>query len=179
MQTHNKLTHNPTRLIAILFILLALALAACNGAANDTGVEPAAGEEMEGSEHEEEMEDEHEGDMEGMEHDEDMDHEHEEMERIDNAGATIQILSPADGSQFSGDADVVVEVEVANFTLGEEGNHWHIYIDGASWGMVTGQATSQVLRGIDSGEHELAVYLAGGDHIELAEGDAIMITIAE
>ncbi len=170
MQTDNKLTCVPTRLVAILFILLALALAACSGAANNTGVEPAAGEEMDNME-----------EMEGSEHDEDADHdhEHEETERVDNAGATIQILSPADGRRFGSDEDVVVEVEVTNFALGEEGNHWHVYIDGVSWGMVTGQTTTQVLRGIDPGEHELAVYMAGGDHIDLAEGDAITITIGE
>lgn len=180
MLTQTKLTRIPILLLVILIFLLSFTLAACNAAANNSGVEPAASNGTENTEDIEDMDHEHEDDAD-HEHEDDADHEHEHenMERIDNAGAVIRITSPADGSTFGSDEDVIVEIEVENFTLGEDGSHWHIYIDGASWGMVSGQATSQVLRGVDPGEHELAVYLAGGDHIELADGDAITITIEE
>lgn len=111
------------------------------------------------------------------EHMEEGEHEHTEVERIPNEGATIHILVPDDGSSFAEGEDIVVEVEVENFALGEDGNHWHIYIDGTSWGMVTGGDTDQALRGVEPGERLIETYLAGGDHIELEDGDAIMVVV--
>ena len=118
--------------------------------------------------------------MEEMEHEEEGEHEegeHADDERIPNGGATIHILSPADGSTFAEGEEIVVEVEVEDFALGEDGKHWHVYIDGASWGMVTGGDTDQALRGVEPGEHLIETYLAGGDHIELKDGASITIVV--
>ncbi|MFZ0545766.1 MAG: hypothetical protein WAM60_10035 [Candidatus Promineifilaceae bacterium] len=126
------------------------------------------------------------GEGEDMEHDantnmddgeSDMEHEHS-GERIPNpGGAAISIISPDDGATFAQGDEVVVEVQVDNFDLGADGSHWHVYVDGTSWGMITGGNTSESLRGIEPGDHEIAVYLAGGDHIEFEQGDSIMITV--
>ncbi len=66
-----------------------------------------------------------------------------------------------------------------NFELDMETNHWHIYVDGTSWGMVIGEDTSQVLQGLEPGEHRVEVYLSIDMHRELIEGDAITINISE
>lgn len=108
---------------------------------------------------------------------EEIEHEHDE-ERIPNPdGAAVSILSPADGATFAEGDEVIVEVQVDNFALGENDNHWHVYVDGTSWGMVTGGNTSQSLRGLEAGEHIVEVYIAGGDHIEFQDGDSITITV--
>lgn len=119
-----------------------------------------------------------------MDHAESDEHEHEDGEeqpaaedRIPNNGASIHILAPADGAAFATGEEIVVEVEVNSFELGVDGSHWHVYVDGTSWGMVTGGDTDQALRGLESGEHQIEVYLAGGDHLELEEGDTITITV--
>ena len=101
----------------------------------------------------------------------------EDGERIPNDGATIHILSPADDSTFSEGDEIPIAVEVTDFLLDDEGSHWHVYIDGTSWGMVLGGRTEEALRGVESGQHKIEVYLAGGDHIELADGDSITITV--
>jgi hypothetical protein len=148
-------------LLALSFALIfVLTLAACGDGvqATDTG-----GENGDMEEHAEEGEHE--------------DAEHSSDERIPNDGAAIRILSPADGATFAEGEDILVEVEVEGFILGEEGSHWHIYIDGSSWGMVVGNDTDQALSGIAPGEHLLEVYLAGGDHIELMDGDSIHIVV--
>ena len=112
------------------------------------------------------------------EHGEHGEHEHDSDERIANPeGASITILTPADGAIFAEGDEVLVEVEVENFVLGQDGNHWHVYVDGSSWGMVMGENTSEALRGLEPGTHEIATYIAGGDHIEFEDGDSITITV--
>jgi hypothetical protein len=118
--------------------------------------------------------------MDGEHSPEEMNHlemDHEEKNRVPNEAASIHVLSPNEGATFSEGDEVRVEVEVDQFALGEDGNHWHVYVDGVSWGMVTGGRTNEVLRGLEPGEREIEVYLAGGDHIELEEGDSINISI--
>ena len=132
--------------------------------------------------------------MEHMDEGEEMDHEDGEMEmeegehahdeeaevvRVPNDGAVISIQSPSDGSSFALNEGIQVEIAVANFALGEDNNHWHVYVDGVSWGMITGEDTSHVLQGIEAGEHLVEVYLAVGTHEELENGDSINIIVVE
>lgn len=113
-----------------------------------------------------------------VDEEEDHDHntDHPDIMRVPNEGAVIRLLAPLDGTTFKAGEEVVVKIEVENFTLGD-GNHWHVYVDGSSWGMVMGQNTEQVLRGLDRGQHEIAVYLSVSNHDELAEGDTVTITV--
>jgi len=96
--------------------------------------------------------------------------------QIPNDGAVVRIVSPADGETITGN-EVEVKIETEGFTLGEEGRHWHVYLDGSEAAMVTGTDTSQVLRGLTPGEHEIRVTLANGEHQELEDGATIHITI--
>ncbi len=163
----------------MVMLLLAAFLAACGG---NAGSEPAASDDSES------MEEMDHDDMENMDHDDDddmeeMDHDHEAMDdevnRIPNEGAVIHITSPASGDTFNAGDQVLVEVEVENFDLGSGENHWHVYIDGSSWGMVMGGNTDQPLAGLEPGEHEIAVYLSIDTHEEMEDGDSILITIDE
>ena len=174
------------RFWTILLLLIAgMLLAACSSAG---GTEPAADDENMESMDDEEMEDmEHDDEMEGMEHDDDMehegddDHEHgDDVERIPNeGGATITILSPEDGATFSTLDQIIVDVEVENFELGVDGSHWHVYVDGTSFGMVMGGNTDQPLPGLESGEHEISVFLAIGTHEEYQDGDSVTVVVEE
>ncbi len=162
----------PTRMI-VLSLLMALALvafAACGSTESSSDTEQGAPQSND--EHEDEAEHEEDGEHEeGDEHD-------DGAETVPNNGAIIHILSPADGATFAEGEEVVVEVEVENFDLAD-GAHWHIYVDGGSWGMVMDGHTDQALRGLEVGEHEIEVFLAGADHIQLEEGDSIHITVTE
>lgn len=100
-------------------------------------------------------------------------------DRIPNNGAVVRIISPTAGETFAYGDQVVVEIETENFPLGEDGNHWHLYVNGDSWGMVMGANNSDVLRGLAPGEHEISVYLSIATHEDLAEGDAVMITVTD
>ncbi len=160
--------NNAKRLLTILLLLFASILAACGG---NAGSEPAA------DDHDmEEMDDDH--DMEEMGDDHEHDDDAAHPDRIANEGAAVRIISPETMSTFSSTDQILVEIETENFELGE-GNHWHVYIDGASWGMVMGNNTDQPLTNLEPGEHEIAVYLSIDSHEELEEGDAIMVTITE
>jgi len=152
---------------AFLFLFILLFAVACTPS-NDEGNTSNEEQTNEEIEHDEEAEhsDEH-------EHDEDQTHE-----RVPNNGSAIHILSPADGATFNTGDEVTVAIEVENFTLGE-GNHWHIYVDGSSWGMVTGVNTDDTLRGLEPGEHEISVYLSIDTHEELEDGDAVTIVVEE
>ncbi len=152
------------RFLNHVLIGLAIIMALGFASACASSAEEADAEEVE---HEEETheEDEHE------------DSDHEEGSRIPNDGGTIHIVDPVNGSAFSVDDDIVVEVEVLGFDLSLEGNHWHVYVDGTSYGTVTGGDTDKVLRGLEPGELLVEVYIAGGDHIEFEDGDKITITV--
>ena len=45
--------------------------------------------------------------------------------------------------------------------------------------MVMGGDLDHVVRGLEPGMHEVAVYIANGAHEEYEDGDSIMITINE
>ena len=122
----------------------------------------------EGGEHESEDADDHEGS-----------HDDNNPETIPNDGAVIRITSPADGTAFKAGDEVLVEVETENFVLGEDDNHWHVYIDDSSWGMVMGGNHDQVLRGLEPGEHEIGVFMSIGTHEQMEDGDSIKIVIEE
>lgn len=161
------------KLILFVVLLFTFVLAGCGSAAatetlSEDMEEMELGDEMEHEDGEMEME---EG---GHDHDEGAD-----VARIPNDGGVISIQSPADGASFAANESVPVEVAVANFALGNEGSHWHVYVDGVSWGMIVGGDTSHVLQGIEPGEHLVEVYLALGTHEELEEGDTITITVTE
>ena len=48
--------------------------------------------------------------------------------RIDGGDASITLLTPAAGTVYDRAEEILIEVEVTGFALGEEGNHWHIYV---------------------------------------------------
>lgn len=157
----SKKMHNKNLLFSLFLLFSLLLFAACSADSTTNSNTEEGDPTMEEGEH----------DMEEGEH------EHSD-ERIANPeGAAISLLSPADGATYAEGDEVIVEVQVDNFALGEDGNHWHVYINGTSWGMVTGGNTSQSLRGLEPGEHVIDVYIAGGDHIEFEEGDSIHIAV--
>jgi hypothetical protein len=116
-------------------------------------------------------------DMSGTDTGMDMDHQDSE-ETIPNDGAVVRIVSPADGATVSG-GDLEVKIEVENFPLGEDGRHWHVYIDGDEVAMVEGKDTSYALHGIAPGEHELKVNLANGQHQNLEDGATLHFTVSQ
>jgi hypothetical protein len=89
------------------------------------------------------------------------------------------LISPADSTSVKADDEFTVEVEVEEFALGEEGNHWHIFVDDSSYVMVMGASTQWTVRGLEPGEHEISVYLSNGAHEQLEEGDSISIMVEE
>lgn len=142
-------------LVTVIFLLAAFSLAACQPAATEAPAEEHT-----------------------MEHD----HEHDsgsDTARVPNNGAVVRLVSPADGSTFKPGEDIVVEIEVENFDLNAEGNHWHFYVDGSVFTMVEQGATKTVVHGLEAGEHEFSVYLGLPSHEELEEGAIAMITIEE
>jgi hypothetical protein len=117
-----------------------------------------------------------------MEHDEDMegmDHDEGGEATIPNDGATIRLLSPADHTTVKASDEFLVEVEVENFPLGEEGNHWHIEVDGDVYQMIMGGNTEWSVRGLEPGEHDISVHLSNGTHQQLEDGDSITLIVEE
>ena len=113
------------------------------------------------------------------EHVEDGEHTDDGYMRIPNDGAVIEIVLPAEGAEFASGEDIVVEISIENFTLNQDGTHWHVYVDRVSYGMVVGETTTQVLRNLEPGTHTITAYLANGDHEEMEDGGEVTITIIE
>jgi hypothetical protein len=173
MEQKVKIKFNNKLILLLLFFLTSAIFTACTTASPDEAAEEEMGE-MEGMEHDDEMEHDEE-----MGHEDEDDHDHS-AERIPNeGGAAIFIISPEDGATFPHGEQIIVEVGFENFSLSETGNHWHVYVDGESWGMVMGGNTEQPLTGVDPGEHEIAVYISIESHEEYEDGDVIHIVVEE
>lgn len=159
--------NNLTRFWLLLGLLITtLFFVACSSSG---GTEPVADDET----------------MENMDEMEEMDHEDgddhaEAPNRVPNeGGAAITITSPEKGAIFGTLDQVLVEVDVESFALGEDGNHWHVYVDGVSFGMVMGGNTDQALPGLEPGEHEVSVFLSIDTHEEYEDGDSVIIVVEE
>ncbi|MCB9419932.1 MAG: hypothetical protein H6667_09015 [Ardenticatenaceae bacterium] len=115
-------------------------------------------------------------DVSGMDMTGDADHADDEA-FVPNNGAVVHITAPADGAIFKSSDSILVTIETTNFTIGENGNHWHIYLDGNPI-MVMGGNTF-VLQNLSAGGHDIAVYLSNGQHENLEDGDKVSITVEE
>lgn len=147
--------------LSLVLVLVMASVAAC---ASSSGSDATTDQETE-----------HEESEDGGEHE-----AGEEPERIPNQdGAVIRITSPADGATFKTNEDIVVEVETENFTLGEEGRHWELFVGGASYASVGNGNPDEVLRGLEAGEYEISAFMSLGEHEQFQDGDAITITIEE
>jgi hypothetical protein len=116
-----------------------------------------------------------EGTPEGAHHDEgtpEADHDH--GERIDANGALVKIIAPKDGEVLDRD-NVIVRVETTNWPLGEEGHHWHLYVNGQEQGMSQGNAPALQARDLQPGGNLIEVTLSNELHQELDATDKIMI----
>ena len=153
--------------VFILILIALLVLAACTASNSETPNEDDnTAQEMDMSEEEH------------ADHTDHEEHDEGETERVPNDGAIVRIVSPEDGATLSAQ-DLVVEIATENFDLGDEDKHWHVYVDGTSWGMIMGSDVSYVLNGVEPGEHHIAVYLSVGTHEELEDGASIMVTVEE
>jgi len=106
-----------------------------------------------------------------------MDHGAEGRKFVPNDGAEVHIMSPKNEAVFNHQDGVPVIIATTNFTIGEDGRHWHIYVDGDPI-MVMG-GTTFVLQDLAPGAHEIEVFLSLGTHEDLQQGDKVSITVAE
>ncbi|MCL4301474.1 MAG: FixH family protein [Anaerolineae bacterium] len=97
---------------------------------------------------------------------------------IPNQGAVVRIVSPQDGAMIEPGQEVKVEIETDNFGLGQNGNHWHVLVDGQSPRMIMGAMTETMLPDLEPGRHEISIRLSNGKHEELLEGAAVVVTVA-
>ena len=95
---------------------------------------------------------------------------------LDANGATVKILSPANGATLH-DTSVLVKVQTTNLPLGTNGAHFHLYVDGKVQGMSEGSSNSLMAHDLTPGDHELQVVLANGLHQELNAPDQIKINV--
>jgi len=97
-------------------------------------------------------------------------------ERIDADGARVKIVSPANGDTIAGDS-VMVKVETTKLTLGTDGVHFHLNVDGQEQGMSQGNSPSLLAHDLTPGEHTLEVVLANGLHQELDASHMIKVNV--
>ena len=102
----------------------------------------------------------------------------DEVIRFPNEGAVVRIVAPTEGQIFSEGDDILVKIETENFELGlDGGNHWHVYVDGITFGMIMGGDYNHVLRNIEPGEHVISVFLSPDSHQELEDGAMVPIVV--
>jgi hypothetical protein len=167
-----------TTISVLLILLAALLLVAC-GPGGETAVDHHEPAHTEVEEHDRDHDHDDDHDSHSDSHGASHDHDHDHGPRIPNNSAVVRITAPADGETFARDEQIILEIETENFAPGEDGNHWHIYVNDESWGKVGGANYSEVLRGLPPGAHEISVYLSIATHEELEDGDTVTITITD
>lgn len=113
----------------------------------------------------------------GDHHDEgtpEADHGHDHGERIDANGAAVKITAPQDGEVLD-QPTVIVRVETTNWPLGEEGHHWHVYVNGKEQGMSQGNSPALQARDLQPGENVIEAVLSNELHQELNATDTITV----
>ena len=100
--------------------------------------------------------------------------EHDHGARIPANGAAVKIIAPKDSDVLERD-NVIVRVETTNWPLGEEGYHWHLYVNGKEQGMSQGNATALQARDLRPGENVIEATLSNELHQELDAIDRITI----
>jgi hypothetical protein len=73
---------------------------------------------------------------------------------------------------------VIVRVETTNWPLGEEGHHWHLYVNGKEQGMSQGNSPALQARDMQPGENVVEATLSNELHQELDAIDKITIHYA-
>ena len=119
----------------------------------------------------------HAEDMAGMDMEGDNVHDDAVRQFAPNDGAEIHISAPANKAGFKSSDKVLITIETTGFTIGEDGNHWHIYLDGSPI-MVMGGNT-YVLQNLSAGHHDIEVHLSNGQHQDLKQGDKVTIIVEE
>ncbi len=99
---------------------------------------------------------------------------HDHGDRIDANGAAVKIVSPAPNAVLDRDS-VIVRVETTNWPLGEEGRHWHLYVNGKEQGMSQGNSPALQARDLQPGENTFEVTLSNELHQELDATDKITV----
>ena len=100
--------------------------------------------------------------------------EHDHGDRIDANGASVKIIAPAHNTVLDRDT-IIVRVETTNWPLGEEGHHWHLYVNGKEQGMSQGNAPALQARDLQPGDNVIEVTLSNELHQELNTTDMITV----
>ncbi len=101
-------------------------------------------------------------------------HHHAQGNRLDAGDALVKIISPEDGAVLKDNA-VIVRVETLNWPLGEQGRHWHLYVNGAEQGMSQGNSPVLQARDLRPGENTFEVVLSNELHQELNATATIVV----
>jgi len=88
---------------------------------------------------------------------------------------SIHIVEPANGGTVYG-RQVAVTVDVQNFEINQNGQHWHVWVDGQLQMMVYGPTA---LLNVAPGSHELCAILGDVNHLDIGAPAGIIITVAD
>jgi hypothetical protein len=87
----------------------------------------------------------------------------------------IRIVEPGEGEVVYGE-QLAVTVETENFEINEEGNHWHIWVDGQLQIMLYGPTA---VINVAPGTHEVCAIMADGNHLDQGMPAGIRLTVAQ
>lgn len=89
-------------------------------------------------------------------------------------GASIKILSPADGAHLKAGVEYPITYEVKT---GKGGDHFHVYVDEKS-GPSTYEAKGvDTIPGLTPGEHIISIRIVGKDHVPIGPKKSIRVIV--
>jgi len=87
----------------------------------------------------------------------------------------IRIIAPGEGEVVYGE-QLAITVETENFEINEDGNHWHIWVDGQLIVMLYGPTA---VINVAPGTHEICAIMSDGNHVDRGVPAGIRLTVAQ
>ena len=90
----------------------------------------------------------------------------------------ISLVAPVDGAKVHGsELEVTVKFDGLDEHAGDEGIHWHLYLDDQTLAMIPLDQPAVTVTGLANGNHTLKASLADADHADMGEPATAAITI--
>lgn len=90
------------------------------------------------------------------------------------AGATIDIISPVDGARLDSKAENKMDYSI---TLGEEGGHIHVYVDGEEIAVLRQMKGSYTFEPLAKGKRDICIKIVNRNHTPSGVERCIKVTV--
>lgn len=90
------------------------------------------------------------------------------------AGSSIDIISPVDGAKLNSKAQNKMDY---NITLGSDGNHIHVYVDGKQVALLRQMKGSYTFDSLAQGKREICIKIVNAGHTPIGVERCVKVAV--